>query len=101
MFVLANFLVAAANVLDLVLTVFYWLILIRAFISWVNPDPFNPIVQFLHNVTEPVLYPIRKILPFSFKFAFDLSPLIAVLILLFLKSFLVKTLFDIAVRVRG
>jgi YggT family protein len=100
MFVLSNFLMALANVLNLLLTVLYWLILIRALISWVNPDPYNPVVHFLHKTTEPLLYPIRKILPFSLKFGLDISPLIAFLIIFFLRQFLVASLFEWAMRVR-
>ena len=98
MFVLSNFLVATARVLDVVLTLLYWLILVRALISWVNPDPYNPIVQFLYKTTEPILYPIRRLLPFSLKFGIDISPIIAFLAILFLKSFLVTTIMDIAQR---
>jgi YggT family protein len=100
LFVLSNFLVSAAHVLDILLTILYWLILIRALISWVSPDPFNPIVVFLEKVTEPILYPIRKILPFTFRTGIDLSPLIAFLIIMFFKSFLVSTLLDLAIRLR-
>jgi len=100
MFVLSNFLVALARVLDVVLTFMYWLILIRAVISWVNPDPYNSIVQFLYKTTEPILYPIRKILPFSLKFGIDISPIIAFLAIMFLKSFLVSTILDLAVRLK-
>ncbi|MFC1709985.1 YggT family protein [Candidatus Omnitrophota bacterium] len=100
MFVLSNFLAALANVLDIVLTIFYWLILIRALISWVNPDPFNPIVQFLHKATEPILAPIRKILPLNLRFGIDISPIIVFLAIIFLKSFLVSTLIGIAMRLR-
>ncbi|TBR16746.1 YggT family protein [bacterium] len=99
MFVLSNFLVALAKVSDFLFSAFYWLILIRALISWVNPDPFNPIVQFLHNVTEPILAPIRRLIPWSFKFGLDISPIIAFLAIMFLKSFVVKTLLDLAMRV--
>ena len=100
MFALSNLLVAVANVLDILLTILYWLILIRALISWVNPDPFNPIVQFLNNVTEPILDPIRKLLPLGFRFGIDISPLIAFLAIIFLKSFLVRTLLDLSLRLR-
>lgn len=98
MFVLTNFLVAVAHILDILLTVLYWLILIRALISWVNPDPYNPIVQFLYKTTEPILYPIRKILPVTFRFGIDISPIIAFLAIMFLKSFLVRTILDLAAR---
>jgi len=98
MFILANFLTAAAKVLDAAFTVFYWLIFIRAVLSWVSPDPYNPIVQFLHKVTEPILVPIRRILPAYFRYGIDISPIIAFLAILFLKSFLVKTLVMLAMR---
>lgn len=98
MFVMSNFLIAFAKVLDIGLSILYWLILIRALLSWVNPDPHNPIVQFLYKVTEPILYPIRRILPVSLRFGIDISPLIAFLAIMFLKSFLVRTLIDFAFR---
>ncbi len=101
MFVLSNFLVALAKILDIGLSILYWLILIRALISWVNPDPYNFIVQFLYKTTEPILYPIRRILPLAFRFGIDISPIIAFLAIMFLKSFLVRTLIDLAIRLKG
>ena len=92
MFILGNFVVSLAKVLDLILTMLYWLILIRALISWVNPDPFNPVVQFLHRVTEPILNPIRRFLPLM---GIDISPIIAFLIIYFLRSFLVASLLQL------
>ena len=100
MFALSNFLIAIAKVLDVVFSILYWLILIRALISWVNPDPYNPIVQFLYKTTEPILYPIRKMLPLGLRFGIDISPIIAFLAIMFLKSFLVRTLVDLAIRLR-
>ena len=100
MFVLSNLFSAVATLLSVVLTVLYWLILIRALISWVNPDPYNPIVQFLFKATEPILYPIRRMIPMQFGIGIDISPIIAFLILIFLRSFLVKTLLDISFRLR-
>ena len=85
MFVLGNFLFAAARVLDIAITVLYWLIIIRAIVSWVNPDPSNMIVQILYKSTEPILYPIRKMVP-SFGWGIDFSPIIAILILIFLQQ---------------
>ena len=82
---------------ELLLTVLYWLILVRALISWVNPDPFNPVVQFLTRTTEPILQPIRRLLP---PMSIDISPIIAFLAIIFLKSFLVATLSDIGMRLR-
>ena len=99
MFIIGNFFSALAQVLNVILTLYYWLILIRALISWVNPDPWNPVVQFLHRATEPILEPIRRTIPMV-HFGFDFSPLIAFVIVIFLKSFLVGTLMDMAVRLK-
>ncbi|OIO81678.1 MAG: hypothetical protein COW11_04215 [Candidatus Omnitrophica bacterium CG12_big_fil_rev_8_21_14_0_65_43_15] len=98
MFLLSNFIAAVANILDVVLTILYWLILIRAILSWVNPDPSNPIVRFLNKSTEPILEPIRRIVPF-WKMGIDISPIIAFLAILFLRAFAVRTLLDIAVKI--
>ena len=82
MFILGNLFIALANIINVILTMFYWLILVRALISWVNPDPYNPIVQFLHRATEPVLQPVRRLLPMM---AIDISPIIVFLLIIFLK----------------
>jgi len=100
MFVLANFLSAFSHILDVILNILSWLIFIRALISWVNPDPFNPIVQFLERTTEPLLYPIRKLLPWRLRLGIDISPLIAFFAIMFLRQFLVRTLLDIAAKLR-
>ena len=97
MFVFGNFIVALAKVVDVILTMAYWLILIRALISWVNPDPLNPIVQFLYRTTEPILTPIRRFLP---TMGIDISPLIAFLAIMFLKSFLVESLLQFGYGMR-
>ncbi len=99
MFVLAHLLNALAIILSWALTIYMWIIIIRAIISWVNPDPYNPIVQFLYNATEPVLYPIRKRLPYMG--GIDISPLIVLLIIIFLQNFLVATIVDMASRIKG
>ena len=101
MFIFSNLLSALAQIFNVLLTVFYWLILVRALISWVNPDPHSPVVQFLYKTTEPILYPIRRLLPASLRFGIDISPIIAFLLILFLKSFLVRTLFDLALRLKS
>ena len=99
MFIMGNLLFSIARLLDIIITLFYWIIIIRALISWVNPDPFNPVVQFLHKATEPILTPIRRVFRMQF-WVVDLSPFIAVLALIFIQSFLVKTLMDLALRIR-
>lgn len=95
MTVLGNFLYALGKVLDIVLTLYMWIIIGRAVISWVNPDPYNPIVRFLNSVTEPVLYPIRRRLPLSLG-GIDLSPILVILAIIFIQSFLVRSLMDVA-----
>ncbi|MEK7306564.1 MAG: YggT family protein, partial [Nitrospirota bacterium] len=85
MFIFGNFLNAFAKVLDMALNFFMWVIIIRALITWVNPDPYNPIVQFLTRVTEPILSPIRRLLP-TYRIGVDLSPFIAILIIYFMRD---------------
>jgi len=98
--VLANFLIAAAKVINTVLWLYMWIIIARAVISWVNPDPYNPIVRFLTSVTEPVLYAIRRRLPIQLG-GMDFTPIIVILIIYFLQSFVVQSLLDLAGTVRS
>lgn len=93
MFLIGNLLMGIAQVLSVVLNIFMWVIIIRALISWVNPDPHNQIVQILYKITEPVLYPIRRALPLS-GVGIDFSPIIVFLVIIFLQNFLVQTLVD-------
>lgn len=94
MFILGNFLRGLAKVLDLGLSIYFWIIIARAVLSWVNPDPYNPIVRFIHSVTEPVLVRIRSRLPLFFG-GFDFSPLLILAAIMFLQEFLVKTLYQL------
>jgi YggT family protein len=98
MFVISNFLYALARIVDTLLWAYMWVIIIRALLSWVNPDPHNPIVRFFYLVTEPVLRPIRRRLPL-WQMGVDLSPLVVILIIVFLQYFLVPVLFETARRV--
>jgi YggT family protein len=98
-FVAGNLILALANLLHLVLQAYFWIIIARAVLSWVNPDPFNPIVRFLYRVTEPVLRPIRHRLP-TFSMGIDLSPMVVILAIFFLDSFLISTLRDLALSLR-
>ena len=95
MFIIGNFLSAAAVVLDFALTVYMYIIIVQAVLSWVNPDPYNPIVRFINQVTEPVLFHIRSRFPTAFG-GIDFSPMIVILGVIFLKAFLVKSLFDLS-----
>jgi YggT family protein len=95
MFIIGNLLKALALILHYVLTFYMWVIVARAVLSWVNPDPYNPIVRFLVNITEPVLYPIRRRLPISFG-GIDFSPMLVILVIIFLDNFIVPTLMQLA-----
>jgi len=95
MFVAQNFLMALAQILDFALTAYMWIIIGRAVISWVNADPYNPIVRFLYEATEPLLGRIRRALPISMG-GIDFSPLILIMAIMFLQSFLVPTIKQIA-----
>jgi YggT family protein len=99
MFLATNLILALANLIYLVLEAYFWIIIARAVLSWVNPDPFNPIVRFLYRVTEPVLRPIRRRLP-TMSMGLDLSPMVVILAIYFLKSFLVESLRDLALSLR-
>jgi YggT family protein len=98
MFVLANLLNAVAYLLDILLTIYMYIIIARAIISWVNPDPYNPIVRFLHQVTDPLLNRVRRVLPAMG--GIDLSPLVVLFVIIFLQRFLVSSLFDLVNRLK-
>jgi len=95
--ILANFLQAIASVLNTVLTLYFWIVIISALLTWVNPDPYNPIVRILRNLTEPVFYRVRRWIPFTYMGGIDLSPIVVLLAIQFIKIFLVQTLYQSAV----
>ena len=99
MFVIANFLIAAAQVLDFLLWAYLWILIARVVISWIDADPYNPIVRFIFNLTEPVLEKVRERLP-MLAGGFDVSPIVVSLAIWFIKRFLVQTLYDLAFALR-
>jgi YggT family protein len=99
MFLFANLIQALAVIIDYLLWIYMWIVIARAILSWVNPDPYNPIVRFLYNATEPVLYRLRRALPL-FAGGIDFSPIIVFVIILFLQQFLVRSLYDLAATIR-
>lgn len=98
MFMISNFLFALAKLVEILLGVYMWIVIGRAILSWVNPDPYNPIVRFLHDVTEPALSRIRRMVP-VFGGGIDFSPMILILAIYFLMSFLVPTLKHMAAAI--
>ena len=97
MFIVGHFLNALAIVLHYALYFYMWVIIIRAVLSWVSPDPYNPIVRFIHNVTEPVLFRVRMWLRLGYG-GIDFSPIVVLLAILFLQNFVVRSLADMASR---
>lgn len=95
MYIIGYFIMAVAKVLDVILITYMWVVVARAVLSWVNPDPFNPIVRFIHNVTEPVLYQVRTRIPVSFG-GMDLSPIVVFAVIIFLRTFVVNSLNQLA-----
>ena len=91
MSLIGYFFKALAVVLSMVLSLYQWIIIARAVLSWVNPDPYNPIVRFIHNITEPVLAPVRRKLPTSYG-GIDFSPIIVFFAIIFLKLWLVPSI---------
>jgi YggT family protein len=98
-FLLSNLVLALARVVNLVLEAYFWIIIARAVLSWVNPDPYNPVVRFLYRVTEPVLRPIRYRLP-TLAMGLDLSPMVVLLAIKFAEWFVVDSLRDLALNLR-
>ncbi|MYA96809.1 MAG: YggT family protein [Nitrospinae bacterium] len=98
MFLISNFMHGIGVILSYVLTIYIWIIIIRALLSWVNPDPYNPIVQILYRLTEPVLAPVRYRMPDIG--GIDASPIVVLLIIFFLQSFVVQSIFDLANMLR-
>ncbi len=89
--ILANLVYAFVMAIHDILRIYMLILIVRAVISWVNPDPYNPIVRFLYEVTEPVLYRVRRAIPMPVT-GIDFSPMIVIIIIYFIDSFLVKTL---------
>jgi YggT family protein len=96
MFVLSNLLTALAKIADILLTIYMYIVIGRAVISWVNPDPYNPIVNFLYRATEPILSRVRRMIPYLG--GMDLSPLVVLLAIYFLKEFVIRSIYLLAYR---
>ncbi|PXF56105.1 MAG: hypothetical protein C4B57_01275 [Deltaproteobacteria bacterium] len=98
MIILSNFMHSLATVIDIVLNLYMWILIARAILSWVNPDPYNPIVRFLYSITEPLMYRVQRILPLQFG-GIDLTPMAIIIAIIFLRSFLVSTLHQLAYQI--
>lgn len=101
MFVMANILIGFGKVLHILLQMYMWIVIIGALLSWVNPDPYNPIVRFLYSATEPVFSWMRRKLPFLRIGGIDFSPIIVIALIIFLDQALVTSLIEMGMRLKG
>jgi YggT family protein len=99
MFVLANLFIALARVLQVVLNLYFWLVVVSVVVSWVNPDPYNPLVRMLRNMTEPVYRPLRRVLPL-YAGGIDFTPLVVILLIQFLEVFAVNSLLQLGAQLQ-
>jgi len=99
-FLFGNLVLAIAQILNFMLDIYFWVIIIAAVVSWVSPDPYNPIVRFLYAVTEPVLRPIRRLIGFRLG-PIDISPVIVILVIIFAQTFLVRSLIKLGYKLGG
>lgn len=99
MFIIGNLLISIAKISDMALTLYMYMIIGSAIISWVNPDPYNPVVRFLHRATDPVLSKVRSKLPYMG--GVDLSPMAVILAIYFMKSFVVASVMEMGFRMKS
>ncbi len=99
MFVFGNILSATVEIVDTLLHLYMWTFIISAVLSWVRPDPYSPIVRFLYQITEPALRPIRRLIPMQ-GVGLDFSPVIVIFIIIFIRTAFIRSLAEIAMRMR-
>lgn len=97
--IFGTFILSIAQLVDLILNIYTFILIGRALISWVGPDPYNPIVRFLHNATDPVLDRVRRVIPFAVYSGIDFSPIIVLLALNFIRPLIGNLLLRIAYSV--
>lgn len=100
MFIFANLLIAIANILDIIFVVYMWIVIVAAIISWVNPNPYNQIVRLLYALTEPVFMRIRRFIGARLG-PIDISPMIVILAIMFIRKFLISSLIELAYKLKG
>ncbi|NJD57138.1 MAG: YggT family protein [Nitrospirae bacterium] len=100
MLIFGNLLITVAEIVNMLLNVYYWVVIVAALISWVNPDPYNPVVRFLRTVTEPVFRPIRRLIGHRLG-PIDISPIVVIIGILFIQKFLVRSIIEIGYKIKG
>lgn len=97
MFVFGNFVTGIAYVVDMLLNIYFWIILIRTVLSWLQPNPYNPLVRIIYNLVDPVTYKISRMIPTRVGMI-DLAPFILMILIVFVQRFFVRSLFDLGTR---
>ena len=97
---LSIILLKLVQLVSTLLNLYMWVVIISALLSWVNPDPYNPIVRFLRNITDPVYARIRRLLPFVVVGGMDLSPVVVIVAIQILGALLDKLVFDMSMSMR-
>lgn len=92
MLLLSNTLSAVASVLSMLLNLYFWIVVIAALITWVRPDPYNPIVRVLRSMTEPVFAKVRQWLPFTYTHGLDFSPVVVLIAIELINRIVVRTM---------
>jgi len=98
MFAFGNLIITIAELLNFLIGIYIWIIVVRTLLSWINPDPRNQIVRFIVTITEPALEPVRRMLPFMG--GLDLSPMVVIILLYFIRPFILQTLLELAYRIK-
>lgn len=96
-----NFLIGIGQILDMALTFYLWILVASVVLSWVNADPWNPIVRFLRGATDPILYRLRRAFPFLAAGGIDFTPMAVIALIYFARALVVHSLFDYGVRLKG
>jgi YggT family protein len=97
MFVFGHFVNGVAYILDILLNIYFWIILIRAVLSWIQPNPYNPLVRTIYKLVDPVTFRISRIIPTRLGMI-DFAPFILMILIVFLQRFLIRSLFDLGTR---
>jgi YggT family protein len=99
MFIFGNFLHGVAYVVNMLLEIYLWVVIIRTILSWIRPNPYNPLVRIIYGLVDPVTYRISRLFPTRIGM-FDVAPFIVILVIIFLQKFVVNSIVDLGTRLR-
>ncbi len=101
MFIAANLLTTIAQLLEILIQAYSFIVIAAAVVSWLKPNPYSPVVRMLKSLTEPIFYRLRKRFPFLYGNGMDFSPLAVLLVLQLLNGVVVKSALQMAARISG